>query len=434
MNDTPPPYRNASDRPGRINAESLFFHIMQHGSLTPFLRTLCTLRWVAVTTQTATLCAAWGVGVSLPWRTLVPAIALLAGFNLYALWRCRHTAAVREAEAFAHILLDVAVLTWTIGCSGGVSNPFGPLFLLPVALSALAMPLHWTFGITAACVAGYALTWWIDRPLPPLSVGQIDLHPWGMAANFVLSVGVIVYFSTRLIAERERREHELSILRERFTRDEGIVALATHAASVAHELNTPLATLMMLVDELEAQPGKADAEDLASMRQLLALCRERVRALARPADPGQSDGLELGRVLTQWQLVRPGIALERCGNAADTLIIDRDIGHLLLVLLNNAADASASTGQNRVVLDIHLKHGTLYGEIRDYGTGFTDTHLLPALFDSSKPDGLGVGLALSHATIERLGGQLSITSLPDGARVRFEVPHSDHREQNGEQA
>jgi len=131
-----------------------------------------------------------------------------------------------------------------------------------------------------------------------------------MAANFVLSVGVIAYFSTRLIAERERREHELALLRERFTRDEGIVALATHAASVAHELNTPLATLMMLVDELETQPDKIDLGDLASMRQLLALCRERVRALARPADPAKPpDGLELGRLLTQWQLVRPGIAL-----------------------------------------------------------------------------------------------------------------------------
>jgi len=405
---------------------------MQHGSLTPFLRTLCTLRWVAVATQAATLLAAWWAGVTLPWRELTPAIAALAGFNLYALWRCRRMDAVRVPEAFTHILVDIAVLTWVIGWSGGVGNPFGPLFLLPVALSALVLPLHWVLVITATCVAGYALTWWIDRPLPPLSVGRIDLHPWGMAANFVLSVGVIAYFSTRLIAEREGREHELAVLRERFTRDEGIVALATHAASVAHELNTPLATLMLLVDELDAQSGKATPEDVESMRQLLALCRKRVRALARPADPGEADGVGLGRLLAQWQLVRPGIAIERSGNAADTLVIDRDIGHLLLVLLNNAADASTSTGQHRVKLCIQTERGTLSGEIRDYGTGFTDTRLLPALFDSSKPDGLGVGLALSHATIERLGGALSITSRPDGARVRFEVPYIEIGEQNGE--
>jgi len=393
---------------------------MQPGSLTPFLRTLCTLRWVAVATQATTLLAAWALGLALPWHVLAPAIAALAGFNLLALWRCQRSAPVRVPEAFAHILFDIAVLTWLIGWSGGVNNPFGPLFLLPIALTALVLPLHWTLLTTLACVAGYALTWWIDRPLPPLSLGHVDLRPWGMAANFVLSVGV--YFSTRLIAERERREHELGHLRERFTRDEGIVALATHAASVAHELNTPLATLMLLVDELEAQSGHADPEDVINMRELLALCRERVRALARPADPAEPDGLELGRLLTQWQLVRPGIELVRSGNADDALVIDRDIGHLLLALLNNAADASASTGQHRVELRIQHDRHTLSGEIRDYGTGFTDTHLLPALFDSSKPDGLGVGLALSHATIERLGGTLTIRSRPDGARVRFDIP------------
>jgi len=397
---------------------------MQPGSLTPFLRTLCTLRWVAVTTQAATLFAALALSIVLPWWELAPAVVLLAGFNGYALWRCRRSVPVRAPEVFAHILVDVAVLTWMIGWSGGVSNPFGPLFLLPIALTALVLPLNWTLATTAACVIGYGLTWWIDRPLPPLVIGSVDLQPWGMAANFVLSVGVIAFFSTRLIAARERREHELAQLRERFTRDEGIIALATHAASVAHELNTPLATLMLLVDEIEAQPGRADADDLSAMRELLALCRERVRALARPANLEDNGGIELGRILTQWHLVRPGITLLRHGNAHDALLIERDIGHLLLVLLNNAADASAAAGQARVELTITTDGGALSGEIRDYGTGFGEARLLHALFDSSKPDGLGVGLALSHAAVERLGGTLSIASLADGARVRFEVPQA----------
>lgn len=397
-----------------------------HGSLSPFLRTLCTLRWVAVATQATTLLvAAWVLHLRLPWGSLWPAALLLGLFNLYALWRCRQARPVRAPEAFVHVMVDVAVLTWLIGWTGGVSNPFGTLFLLPIALTALVLPLHWTLATAAACVAGYGLSWWIGRPLPHMHVADFDLHLWGMVANFVLSVGVVAFFSTRLIATRERREHELATLRERFTRDEGILALATHAASVAHELNTPLGTLMLLVDELESvQAEGIDPEDLMAMRQLLALCRERVLALSQPADPDIGNDIELGRVLTQWQLVRPHIALQRGGNAADDLSIDRGIGHLLLALLNNAADASESTGQRRVDLRIDADQHGLRGEIRDYGPGFSDRRLLPALFDSSKPDGLGVGLALSHATVERLGGSLSIESTPDGAHVRFDVPQS----------
>lgn len=49
---------------------------------------------------------------------------------------------------------------------------------------------------------------------------------------------VVLVFTTRLAADLRARERELARLRERFTRNEGIVALATHAAAMAHELNT----------------------------------------------------------------------------------------------------------------------------------------------------------------------------------------------------
>ncbi|WP_439954526.1 hypothetical protein, partial [Escherichia coli] len=75
-----------------------------------------------------------------------------------------------------------------------------------------------------------------------------DLNRWGVVANFLISAAVVLTFSTRLALALRQRELELSALRERFARNEGIVALATHAASVAHELNTPLATMTLLAD------------------------------------------------------------------------------------------------------------------------------------------------------------------------------------------
>ena len=70
-------------------------------------------------------------------------------------------------------------------------------------------------------------------------------------------------------------------------------------------------------------------------------------------------------------------------------------------------------------VDLHLEYGygALRGEVRDYGRGFDpDRTLLPAtsLFNSGKPGGLGVGLALSHATVEQLGGEMTMTAAEDG--------------------
>ena len=68
---------------------------------------------------------------------------------------------------------------------------------------------------------------------------------------------------------------------------------------------------------------------------------------------------------------------------------------------------------------------SLHGEIRDYGAGFglAQPFLPSRMFASSKPDGLGVGLVLSHATVERLNGELSVQKTDGpGVRVCFELP------------
>jgi two-component system sensor histidine kinase RegB len=106
--------------------------------------------------------------------------------------------------------------------------------------------------------------------------------------------------------------------------------------------------------------------------------------------------------------------------------VERSVGHLLQALLNNAADAGEQAGDPAIDLTLDLHDGMLVGEVRDYGVGIAQAApVLPAtLFRSSKPDGLGIGLALSHATIERLGGELSMQAPArgNGVRVSFRVP------------
>jgi two-component system sensor histidine kinase RegB len=238
---------------------------------------------------------------------------------------------------------------------------------------------------------------------------------------------VVLIFSTHLAKSLRAREAELGALRERFTRNEGIVALATHAASVAHELNTPLATLTLLVDDMaEQECADTIAEDLATAQLLLTQCRQRVRALAAQASSDSQDStIALSTVLSQWQLVRPTISLDCNGDAPLQRLVEPGIAHLLMVLLNNAADAGQQAGNNRVDLLLRIDEQQLHGEVRDYGRGFNPAQAaLPGrLFNSGKSDGLGVGLALSHATIERLGGRLWMRPANGaGTRVGFSLP------------
>ncbi len=185
-------------------------------------------------------------------------------------------------------------------------------------------------------------------------------QPRGVVANFLISAAVVLTFSTRLALALRQRELELSALRERSPRNEGIVALATHAASVAHELNTPLATTLLADDVAERSEEPEVREDMETLRELLVQCRERVLALAAPASadaPGRSHS-SAQQVLEQWRLVRPTIDLHRNDDAPLRLPLDPGVGHLLMVLLNNAADAGEQAGLPRVDLTCASKATT----------------------------------------------------------------------------
>ena len=394
---------------------------MPGSSAFSFLRTLCSLRWLAIAGQAATILVASAVlGLALPLEPLWIGVGVLIGFNVYASLRLRHSRDLSHATAFGHLLVDMAVLAWMVGWSGGLSNPFGMMFLILTALAALALPRNWALAATLAGISGYFAAAIFGQPLR----GDLNTHTlllWGLAANFLISVVVVLVFTTRLAADLRARERELARLRERFTRNEGIVALATHAAAMAHELNTPLATMTLLVDEIAAEVKEPDLkQDVATLSQLLALCRERIRNLAVPT------AVDLVRVVGQWRLIRPTIDLRRSGTLPASLRVDPAIAHLLQALLNNAADAGEAANEPRVDLHLEYGYGALRGEVRDYGGGFDPDHtLLPAtsLFNSGKPGGLGVGLALSHATVEQLGGEMTMTAADGGGtRIRFYLP------------
>lgn len=398
------------------------------------LRNLVVLRWLAVGGQIVTVAlVVHGLGIPLRAAPLWAGIAALAAFNLWAGRRARRAAQVGAGEVVAHAAVDILVLAWLIGWSGGAMNPFAPLFLLPLALLAVALPTRWVALTAALCCLGYAASALFGGPLPHVhgAIGDpLNLHLAGMAVMFAISVAVIAFFLTRTAQALRERERELARLREQFARNEGILALATHAAAVAHELNTPLATLtLMLEDRLDRTPHGADRAELETMAALIDACRDRVRELAAPADRTAADERPLAAaieaVIERWQLLRPTVDLERHGDLADapSARLAPGVGHLLTALLNNAADASEAAGERRVALHLASDGRALKGSVRDYGSGISERAAPGALFRSTKPDGLGVGLALSHATVERLGGELSLQTAPGrGTCVSFRLP------------
>jgi two-component system sensor histidine kinase RegB len=401
------------------------------------VRVLIWLRWTALAGQALTILIAIPLlGLPFAEAPLWVGWTALLVFNLLVSLSLRGWPPSQRLGLW-QLLFDIGQLGWMLVCSGGAANPFVSLLLVPIALAALFLPTREVIVVALAATLAYAAAaWWGEPPhhIHGVFGDAFDLHLAGMAVNFVLSAVLFVLVLTHLARQLKRRERELAELRERAARDEGILGLATQVAAMAHSLNTPLNTLLLLIDDLRdpsAPPLTPTVlrEDLGRANQLVGVCRDHVQQLVRDGRGGgdpQALSAFLDDVLARFALLRPEITLDRQLELDDPearIAADPALRHLLLALLDNAADATQAQGQTRLGVAARSAEGWLKVEIDDQGGGQLDARLASGrLFASDKQSGLGLGLALSHATVERLGGRLALLPGAAGAQTRVELP------------
>jgi len=384
------------------------------------LATLTRLRWLSIAGQALAIALVPGLlTLHLPWLPMAGGVAVLFAFNLCA-------ARGGGGAVLLHLGVDIAVLAWQLYWSGGPANPFVSLFVVPIALATALLPARAVVATALMAVLAYGLLWLDHRPLPHVH-GEFDLHLLGMWLNFLLTAAVLAFFGTRIASELARQRAALAAERERSVRDEGLLAVATLAAGAAHAINTPLATLSVVLADLRDGMAALDAaalqEDVALMSAQVEACRAAVGQLVSDAR-SESGPLAAGRLddrlraaVDRWRLLRPGFEarLEFDDDAEGlALSADRSFDYLVLNLLDNAADASRSAGGDRVVLRVARDAAFLRLAFLDQGPGLAAA---PPPLQSDKPGGLGLGFALATRVCEQFEGVLE--PVPCGLQARL---------------
>lgn len=399
--------------------------------------TMAWLRPCAAIGQALAIAAAmvW-LHVALPLAPLVGGIVVLVLASPVAFLRVRDARLIGEAEAFGHVAFDILLLGWALYFTGGASNPFTTLLLVPVALSAAALSGKFTAVLTALAAAVYGALVFVRVPLPDMSMhGEgFRLHLTGMTINFMIAVLLLAVFIGRMSASLNVQRETMRRLRERALRDEGILAMATQAAEAAHQLNTPLSTLRTLLPELERgrEHDPALREDVRVMTGEVERCRGILRGMVeygRQQLAGTVQATTLGCYVRdsadRFRLLRPDAELTTEVAPAlreQPIAVQPGLAHALLNLLQNALDASLQNGSQAVTLMASVVDGRVQFVIGDRGDGLSaqKTAGLPAV--SSKPDGLGIGLALARSTVERMQGELRTHRGDGGTRVSVTLP------------
>jgi PAS domain S-box-containing protein len=240
----------------------------------------------------------------------------------------------------------------------------------------------------------------------------------------------------------ERKE-----LETRLVQADRLAALGTMAAGVAHEINNPLAYVMLNLEWI-ARKLPTVAQDPSSMNALMEMLQEarqgaeRVSAIVRDLRSfSRADGetrryVDLGRV-AQSALKVAGHEIRRRARVSTSIEPTRPVfanqGRLEQVVINlllNAAQAlpETSTAKNEIRVSVRPEgesHAVL--EVSDNGHGIPPD-VQARIFDpffTTKPAGVGTGLGLSvsHSIVASLGGTITAYSQPDeGTTFRVVLP------------
>lgn len=352
------------------------------------------------------------------------------------LW-LRVNTALSALDLQLQALLDIALFAVMLYLTGGPTNPFAPLFVLPVMIVGMSLSAGRLWFTALSTVACYLVLRDFHLPLSHrLGHAEIDrLHNEGMLVNYVLTSLMLVFFSTRLCRSLRLHAQQIQDAQEAQMRSEAVAAIGALAAASAHELGSPLSTMAVVVAELRHRHPHDEelVRDVDLIQAQLAACNGILAQMASAGDDRRAQSASgapvdvfIESTLQRVRSTHPQatIVAELDGpRPAPQVVIEESLRQTLSNVLHNAVRASP---QHVHVVAIWTE-ACLEITVRDHGPGFSAQALQVlgkrVVGRGPRQSGMGMGLLLGAETLHRMGGALHLSNNPDGgARVRLDLP------------
>lgn len=394
------------------------------------LDTLVRLRWLAAAGQTAALLIShFGLGVELPLSASL--VCVIASVLLNIWLRTRFPVSLRLDDRFAMRVLgfDILQLAVLLYLTGGLANPFAMLLLAPITTSAVSLPWRQTlFLLALAMGCATVLEFWNW----PLGAHGVDLQTSplfriGIWAAIGVTAIFVSFYANRVAEEARQLASALTATDLLLARAQHLSQLDGLAAAAAHELGTPLATVAIVVHELAAQPGinAQTLEDLKLVEEQVARCRMILGKLSSPSEMAQAPitddrlGHLIEEIAAPHRLQDVTIDVEVSGEGPEPAS-RRDPA--ILYGLGNLVENAVGFAATKVTVTANWTQTDIRITVADDGPGFPPQVLAqlgePYISDRAgarrgegePAGGLGLGLFIAKALLERSGGQLRIAN------------------------
>jgi two-component system, sensor histidine kinase RegB len=411
------------------------------------LRTLILLRWMAISGQMTaiTLTDRW-FGMELPLGLCYLAVAASVVANLLSVYLLPENKRLTELEAMLTLLFDLSQLSFLILLTGGLTNPFSLLVVVPVTISATALQLRSTVILGTLAITMVTLTAFLNVPLR-FDDGSLLMVPllfkFGFWVAIVVGIVFLSLYSRRIALEMRAMADALLATQMALAREQKLTDLGGVVAAAAHELGTPLATIKLvsaeLMTELEENPALWD--DAKLIRDQADRCRDILRSMGRAGkDDLHMRQAPLGTVLKEaaephlhrGKTLHFGLQPGPGGTERQPSVLRRpEVVHGLRNLIQNAVDFAHTSAW----IDAEWTPQTITVRIADDGDGYAP-HVLGRIGDpfvrsrrvgegsADRPgyEGMGLGLFIAKTLLERSGAALTFANGSDPFLAPAERP------------
>jgi len=411
----------------------LEFEIFQesHRSNWVRLRTLVTLRWFAIAGQTAALIVAvrfFDLQLATGFAAMTVGASVI--INLVSGLVYPQNKRLKEREAFFFLVFDIIQLSVLLYLTGGLNNPFAMLLLAPVTIAATVLHLGSTVLLGGAAIVLTSLLSQFSLPLVTVTGNVLSLpvlFQFGFWLALIIGVVFLAIYARQVTTEMHNMGEALLATQLALAREQKLTDLGGVVAATAHELGTPLATIMLVSGELRSEVDQDEdfLEDINLIHEQATRCREILQSMGRAGkDDLQVRSTPIETLVQEaaephanrGKRIMYNVGPADNANDAHPIVPRRpEIVHGLRNLIQNAVDFAAA----EVTIDINWTATDLRVQISDDGAGFPSS-VLGRIGDpfvsrrradadmQKRPgySGMGLGMFIAKTLLERSGAQL----------------------------
>ena len=384
-------------------------------------KTLVILRWIAIIGQYISISIVYFfLNYQLPIFECTVIILLGVLTNLYLQFLVKENQ-LDNIKSSMYLLYDLVQLSLLLFFTGGVTNPFIILLIIPAIVSSTFLSLRSTVNLSIITITILVVLTVSYLPLPHKVSEELHFHVpnyylYTIPLAIIIGLVLLTYFGARFGGEARKRSEALNRLELILAQEHELESIGLQAAAAAHSLGTPLSTITVVAKELKKEIGDDPqySKDINLLLSQTKRCSEILKNLSQDQlkEDNFLNNIKIGDLLDEIVRSFSVISEKKIMLIKDQNELDPQIDRTLEITYGLRNFIGNAVKYSNSFVEINLKSNDTVTEVKisDDGPGFSEDvkDVLGEPYIRSKnkiissKSGLGLGTFIGKTLLERM--------------------------------